>query len=597
VNEQSARRAAFELLSLAWRADRARTALVLGLGLVAAFNGSLQGLWLKLIIDAVTRHQRGLAIAATVALGSSLAVYSLTFLGANFLRMRIVFAASDLAVGRMMELALELPGIEHLERSDYLDRMKLLREQVPAMIDSAWRLLDLALAALRVLIISALLASVHPALLLLAAFVLPTVWNTAVAHGRMTTQNEALAQDERHERYLFELATTAAPAKELRVFGLEDTIKEMRRQAYEAVKRARVRAAVRSQLRQSLSTLVFAVGFVGAVLFVAVQASARQATVGDVLLAFTAGAQLRGQLGGLAQLTTQGVNALRGLAHHLWLLDYAAANVERIDEPAEPPVRLRDGITLRNVDFAYPGSTASVLAGLNLHLPAGSVVAIVGENGAGKTTIVKLLTRMYEPSAGGISIDGIPLSRIPATAWRARVATGFQDFVRFELIARETVGIGNVRHLGDDVSIGKALARAGGAAVIDRLPDGLSTQLGRRFEGGVELSGGQWQKLALSRAMMPEEPLLLVLDEPTSGLDAAAEYELFESQARVARELSVDTGTVTLLISHRFSTVRTADLIVVLRGNRVDAIGTHDALVAEDGFYAELYRIQRRSYR
>ena len=354
MNDQSARRAAFELLSLAWRADRARTALVLGLGLVAAFNGSLQGLLLKLITDAVTRHQRGLAIAATVALGSSIAVFSLTFLGANFLRMRVVFAASDLAIGRMMELALELPGIEHLERAEYLDRMKLLREQVPAMIDSTWRLLDLALAALRVLIVSALLASVHPALLLLAAFTLPTVWNTAVAHRRMTTQNESLAQDERRERYLFELATTAGPAKELRVFGLQDTIKQMWRRAYEAVVRARVRAAVRSQLQQSLSTLFFAVGFVGAVLFVAVRASAGQATLGDVLLAFTAGGQLRGELGGLAQLTTQGVNALRGLAHHLWLLDYAASNIERIDEPAEPPVRLRDGITLRDLNFCIP---------------------------------------------------------------------------------------------------------------------------------------------------------------------------------------------------------------------------------------------------
>jgi ATP-binding cassette, subfamily B, bacterial len=223
-------------------------------------------------------------------------------------------------------------------------------------------------------------------------------------------------------------------------------------------------------------------------------------------------------------------------------------------------------------------------------------VALVGENGAGKTTLVKLLTGMYQPTAGEVLIDGAPLAGLDLAAWRERTAATFQDFMRFELRAGQTVGIGDLPRLDHAGALSQALRRADATAVADALPDGLATPLGRSFTGGVDLSGGQWQRLALARGMMRELPLLLILDEPTASLDAITEAALFERYL-AARELARGAGAITLLVSHRFSTVRMADLIVVLDKGRIAAAGDHASLVRAGGLYAELYEMQARSYR
>jgi ATP-binding cassette subfamily B protein len=237
-----------------------------------------------------------------------------------------------------------------------------------------------------------------------------------------------------------------------------------------------------------------------------------------------------------------------------------------------------------------------VLEDVSLTLPAGTVVALVGENGAGKTTLVKVLAKMYEPSAGAILVDDTPLARISADAWRARVAGAFQDFFKFELKAQYSVGLGDVPRLEEEPAVLAAVGRAGAEDVVARLPSGLGTQLGPSWPGGVDVSYGQWQKLGLSRGFMREQPLLLVLDEPTAALDAETEHALFERYAAAARG-EAGNGRVTLLVSHRFSTVRMADLIVVLDGARVAEVGTHEALMARRGQYAELYSIQAAAYR
>ena len=237
-----------------------------------------------------------------------------------------------------------------------------------------------------------------------------------------------------------------------------------------------------------------------------------------------------------------------------------------------------------------------VLEDVSLSLPAGSVVAIVGENGAGKTTLVKLLARMYEPTSGSIFVDDVPLARMPAQEWRACLAGAFQDFFRFEFRARDTVGLGDLPRLNDESAVAVAVERAGAGDVISRLASGLETQLGPTWPGGVEVSFGQWQKLALARGFMRDRPLLLVLDEPTAALDAETEHALFERYAAAART-NRDAGHVTLLVSHRFSTVRMADFIGVLKGNRLLEFGTHDELKAKRGHYAELYDIQAAAYR
>jgi ATP-binding cassette subfamily B protein len=240
---------------------------------------------------------------------------------------------------------------------------------------------------------------------------------------------------------------------------------------------------------------------------------------------------------------------------------------------------------------------------VSFELPAGAVVALVGENGAGKTTIVKLLTKMYEPDTGRILIDGIELSRMPADEWRSRLAGAFQDFFRFELTARQAIGLGDIGRMDDEHAIRAAASRAGAAELLENLRRGVETQLGSTWPDGVEVSFGQWQKLALARGFMRDRPLLLLLDEPTAALDAETEHGLFErytAAARARREEGVrdcpGAGGITVLVSHRFSTVRMADVIVVLNGARIAEVGTHDDLIARGGQYAELYGIQAAAY-
>jgi len=239
---------------------------------------------------------------------------------------------------------------------------------------------------------------------------------------------------------------------------------------------------------------------------------------------------------------------------------------------------------------------------VTLDLPAGSVVAVVGENGAGKSTLVKLLAKMYEPTSGRIYIDDVDLARVPADAWRQRLAGAFQDFFRFEFRARHTVGVGDVPRMDDQPAVVTAVGRAGADDVVVRLSAGLETQLGPTWPGGVEVSFGQWQKLALARGFMREDPLVLALDEPTAALDAETEHALFERYAAMTRgeageSRSAKAGRITILVSHRFSTVRMADLIVVLDGSKVVEVGTHEELMARRGQYAELYSIQAAAYR
>ncbi len=316
--------------------------------------------------------------------------------------------------------------------------------------------------------------------------------------------------------------------------------------------------------------------------------------VADVVLVVVAGqrlsqyvAQTVGELGFLRGVWLDASLRLT------WLEDYVAAHEERAT--AEPPDRLVDGVRFEHVSFRYPGTERYALEDVDVSLPAGAVVAVVGENGAGKSTLVKLLAGMYRPSAGRITVDGIDLATMPTDAWRRRMAGAFQDFFRFELLARQSVGVGDHPRLDDEPSVATAVGRAGADDVVARLPSGLATQLGPTWDDGVEVSFGQWQKLALARGFMRDGPLVLVLDEPTAALDAETEHALFERYAGAAHETAAG-GRITVLVSHRFSTVRMADLIVVMDGAHVVEVGSHDELLARGGQYAELFTIQAAAY-
>ncbi len=359
--------------------------------------------------------------------------------------------------------------------------------------------------------------------------------------------------------------------------------------------------AVKTGLVGAAGDSVLIAAQMAAVVIVVDQAARGGTSPGDVVLTVTLALRLRYQVYWVVGSLEWMLRALRTVGRVAWLEDEVAAAGRRAgDAPPDVavPERLRDGIRFENVSFRYPGTTTDVLAGVDLFFPAGSTVAVVGENGAGKTTIVKLLCRFYEPTGGRITVDGDDLRRIPIDEWRSRLSGAFQDHAHLEFLARETVGVGHLPVVDDDDAVLSAIDRAGAGAVLRSLPSGIDTQLGTRFEDGIELSGGQWQQLALGRGMMrtPASPLLLVLDEPTAALDPGTEHRLFERYAAAASDSS-HSGAITVLVSHRFSTVRMADLIVVVAGGRAIEAGPHDELIAADGLYAELYGLQARAYR
>ena len=588
--------------SLLWdalRQDAPRTAAVaVAVDVAVSMAGApLLALWLKLMVDGAAAGDGrsvavgGVALALSLSLSGALSAWS----GSRFQDLHE--SGSLVLMQDVMRLAADVPGIEHHERPEYADRIALLRSQSRTLtnyIGTGGRAISLVA---RICTTAVLLASVHPLLLALPLLALPSIWTGSRANRIVEVANEATAERVRQQNHLYDLATASAPAKELRIFGLGPEVIRRQGRLWNEVTDTMARAKLRSGLVRVTGWLAFAAGYIGAIVFAVALAARGEASAGDVLLVVALASDVSGQVGRAVALATDGAGICRAVRRLLWLRDYAAAAIPADGRFLPPPERLSVGIELVGVSFRYPGTEADVLTDVDLCLRAGSVVALVGENGAGKTTLVKLLSRCYEPSVGRILVDGVDLASLDVAGWRRRLSAGFQDFARFQFVLREAVGIGELDRIDDIAAVELALARSQASGLGASLPEGLETQLGKLFDGGAELSEGQWQKVAIARALMDEAPLLLILDEPTSGLDATAEHALFERYARAAAEAGANTGAVTLLISHRFSTVRLADLIVVVDDGRIVASGTHDELMATPGLYSDLYSIQVRAYR
>jgi ATP-binding cassette subfamily B protein len=560
------------------------------LALLAALPDALLALWFMLLGMGVLRGNSVLVGTAAVALGVSVAATWFLRIVSTRVQRRFRDRVTIALESHVARLQASVPTIAHQERPEYLNRLSVLRNQVFVLDHMYMSLFSTCGWILRLGVTVGLLTSIHPALALLAVFALPTVLTSTWRPEVERAVQERGAPLSRLARHLFATATTATPGKEVRVLGIGGRLASERRGAWDRWYGPISAARWRSALWHALAWAVFGAAYVGAVVFVS---SGLQAPAADVLLVLAAGSRLSAYIGA----TVGEIGFLRGIwmdgsRRLAWLEDYAAAQTASADQSV--PARLTQGIRFEHVSFAYPGTDRLVLEDVNLELPAGAVVAVVGENGAGKTTLVKLLAKLYEPSAGRILMDGVDLARMAAEQWRSRLAGAFQDFFRFEFRARHSVGLGDVPRLDDEPAVQAAVERAGAGDVIGRLAAGLETQLGSTWPDGVEVSFGQWQKLALARGFMRDHPLLLVLDEPTAALDAETEHALFERYAAAARG---DDGRITILVSHRFSTVRMADLIVVLDGARVAEFGTHDALMARGGPYAELYGIQAAAYR
>jgi ATP-binding cassette subfamily B protein len=490
-----------------------------------------------------------------------------------------------------------IPTVTHVEHGPYIDRWNRVFNSSEAIAAMPWSTLNAATATVSLAVTIGLLASVSPALCLLAVLAVPLFLANRSADRLLRDAREAGTELLRQERRLHELCVEPEPAKEIMLAGGGAELNRRAAELWNAAATRETSAQLRGAAYHAGAWLLYAAGLATALVVVGDLIGRGRTTVGAAVMVISLATQLQNQLRTvLASLATV-AEAGQVVDHYWWLRRYA----EEMARPGTPaPAALTEGITLHDVHFRYPAAEHDVLHGVDLHLPAGRTVAVVGMNGAGKSTLIKLLTGVYEPTGGHITVDGAPLSGVSRTAWRARLSGVFQDFARLRLLTRETVGVGSVRHVRDRPAVTAAIDRAGATDVLARLPDGLDTQLGAAFDG-VEPSLGQWQRLALARSLMREVagdrvPLCVVLDEPTAALDPLAEHDLFQHFVRQVRT-ATRGGAVTVLVSHRFTTVRMADLIVVLNDGRVTERGSHAELMAADGGYAELYRLQERAYR
>lgn len=490
---------------------------------------------------------------------------------------------------RLMEHAATL-DLEDFEDSELQDKLDRARRQTMGRMTLLSQLLGQAQDVVTVIAFSAGLMIYAPWLILLLVLALvPAFIGEAHFNAQSYTLNYQWTPERRELDYVRQTGASVETAKEVKIFGLNAFLIERYRTLSERFYAANRALAIRRASWGGLLTALGTLGYYVAYAFIAWRTVRGDFTIGD--LTFLAGSfrRLRNLLEGLLM----GFSQVAGQALYLDDL-FSFFEIEpEIVSPPNPrpfPSPVREGFVFEDVGFSYPGAERWAVRHLNFTLHAGEVLALVGENGAGKTTVVKLLARLYDPDEGRILLDGHDLREYDIEQLRAHIGVIFQDFVRYHLTAAENIAVGQIDARDDRERIVEAARRSLADAVIARLPDGFDQVIGKRFKKGIDLSGGEWQKIAIARAYMRDADLL-ILDEPTAALDARSEFEVFQR----FKELSSNTTAV--LISHRFSTVRMADRILVLGGGQIEEVGTHDELLAAGHRYAELFELQAAGYR
>ena len=490
---------------------------------------------------------------------------------------------------RLMEHAatLDLEDFEDSELQDSLDRA---RRQTMGRMTLMTQLFGQAQDAVTVVSFAAGLVVYAPWLIvLLLVALLPAFIGEAHFNALNYSLNFAWTPERRELEYVRQTGASVETAKEVKIFGLSGFLIARYRRLADGFYAANRKLAIGRAGWGSLLTALGTLGYYVAYAYIAWRTVRGEFSIGD--LTFLAGSfrRLRNLLEGL--LT--GFSTVAGQALYLDDL-YSFFEIEpEIVSPPDPkpfPVPIREGFVFEDVGFRYPGAERWAVRNLSVHLRAGEVLALVGENGAGKTTLVKLLARLYDPDEGRILLDGVDLREYDLDVLRSQVGVIFQDFVRYHLTAADNIAVGRIEAREDRERIRQAARRSLADEVIERLPQGYDQVIGKRFRTGVDLSGGEWQKVAIARAYMRDSPIL-ILDEPTAALDARSEFEVFQR----FKDLSADKTAV--LISHRFSSVRMADRILVMNEGRFEALGTHEELMAQRGRYAELFELQAAGYR
>ncbi len=496
--------------------------------------------------------------------------------------------------------ALELARFEDPAIQDRLQNAR--REAGTRPMRVFVRAIGLVRSALTLASLGAVLVVLGPLLLpLVALAALPAILGEAQLAGEAFRLLSWRAPEGRRLRYYEWLLTREGAVAELRLYGLGPLLLERYRALHRRFFAEDRALALRRSVRRFGYGLLSLAAFYAGYLWIAWQTVSGALSLGEMtmgLVLFRRGQDALGSILSSLGAAYEDNLFMSNLFGFLDLPDAATPEDTRLvaergedgrprAAPGPGPVGL--GFVLQNVGFRYPGRREWALRGIDLSIGAEETLAVVGDNGAGKSTLVKLLCGLYTPTEGRILLDGLPLAEIPTEALRARLGVVMQDYVLYQLTARENVGFGRLDALDDADAIARAAEQGGARELVERLPAGWETPLGRWFEGGVELSGGQWQRVAVSRAFL-RDPDILILDEPTASLDAEAERRLFE------RIQDLAAGRMAIVISHRIATARAADRIVVLRGGRVEELGPHEALLAANGRYAHLFRIQAEGY-
>jgi ATP-binding cassette, subfamily B, bacterial len=489
----------------------------------------------------------------------------------------------------ILEKALTLE-LTHFEDSEFYDKLTRARREASSRpLSLVMRTFGMVQNAISLLSYGALLVRFSPwTVLILLLAGLPSFIAEAKFSGDAFRLFRWRSPETRMQTYLETVLAREDHAKEVKLFGLGARLLQRYRDIYTRLYREDRALSIRRDSWGFALSVIATATLYGAYAWIAVATVRGAITLGQMtryLLSFRQGQ------GAVAAI----LSAIGGMYEDNL---YLSTLYEFLETPVAAPAGSAvhgpdraDGVRFEHVSFTYPGASSPALVDINLHLPPGSSLALVGENGSGKTTLIKLLTRLYSPDSGRIVLDGLPLPEWQDEALKARIGVIFQDFTRYQMLVGENVGAGDERYFEDEQRWRDAAVKGQAAEFIDRLPGGYHTQLGKWFRYGQELSGGQWQKVALARAFMRTQADVLVLDEPTAAMDVRAEAEIFEHFRSLARE------RITILISHRFSTVRMADQIAVLDQGRIIEQGSHEQLMALGGHYAHLFALQARGYR
>lgn len=478
--------------------------------------------------------------------------------------------------------------IAQLEDPEFYDKLERARTQTNSRVELMSNALGQAESVISIFSLITGLVYFEPILILILILsIIPSFINEAKFSSTRYSLARSWTAERRELDYLRFIGANNQTAKEVKLFGLTDYIAERFKDLSNEYYHLNKKLSLKQSLYGSLFNILGILSYYGAYVYIILRVLTGVISIGE--LTFLSGSfnRLRNNLQGFFSRFTRISESALYLQDYFDFLDL---RIEQTSEAKTPiPETITQGFQINDLHFAYPGSKTEVLKGVTFTMKAGEKMAFVGQNGAGKTTLIKLFLRFYEPTKGEILLDGININKFDVDEYRNRFGVIFQDFFKYEFTLRENIAVGNISEIDNDETIGYAASKSLAEQVVSEMEDGLEQRLGRRFYQGQELSGGQWQKVALARAYMKDADIM-VLDEPTSALDAQAEYDVFE------RFIALTKGKTSIIISHRFSTVRMADRILVLQNGQVLELGTHEELMANPKLYSELFKLQAAGY-